>query len=109
AGRGKHGTRICWSGKKREFGARPAGTDGKTNQTRRLQLAPRAEAIRKQAPPLLPVAWERINEIWYNQVKGLNPAAYFGIFDVVRLDTVWLDKATTPHSTVTPMVKLPHP
>jgi len=32
-------------------------------------------------------------EIWYNHVKGLNPAAYFGIFDVVRLDTVWLDKA----------------
>jgi len=26
-------------------------------------------------------------------VKGLNPAAYFGIFDVVRLDTVCLDKA----------------
>ena len=41
----------------------------------------------------LPVAWERINEIWYDYVKGLNPAAYFGIFDVVRLDTVWLDKA----------------
>jgi hypothetical protein len=32
----------------------------------------------------------------------VNSAAYFGIFDVVRLDTVWLDKAwTTPHSTVT--------
>jgi len=28
----------------------------------------------------------------YNYVKGLNPAAYFDIFDVVRLDTVWLDK-----------------
>jgi transposase-like protein len=33
---------------------------------------------------------ERINEVWYNYVKGLNPAADFGIF--VRLDTVWLDK-----------------
>jgi hypothetical protein len=42
----------------------------------------------EQDPPVLPVAWERINEIWYNHVKGLNPAAYFGIFDVVRLDTV---------------------
>jgi hypothetical protein len=47
----------------------------------------------EQDPPLLPIAWERINEVWYNYVKGLNPAAYFGIFDVVRLDTVWLDKA----------------
>ena len=52
-----------------------------------------AEAIMEQDPPLLPVAWERINEIWYDYVKGLNPAVYFGIFDVVRLDTVWLDKA----------------
>ena len=47
----------------------------------------------EQDPPLLPVAWERINEIWYSYVKGLNPAAYFGIFGVVRLDTVWLDKS----------------
>jgi hypothetical protein len=30
--------------------------------------------------------------VWYNHVKGLNPNAYFGIFDVVRLDAVWLDK-----------------
>ena len=41
----------------------------------------------------MPVAWERLNYIWYNSVKGHNPSAYFGIFDVVRLDTVWLDKA----------------
>ncbi len=47
----------------------------------------------EQDLPLLPVARERINESWYNYVKDLNPAAYFGIFDVVRLDTVWLDKA----------------
>ena len=26
-------------------------------------------------------------------VKGHNPSEYFGIYDVVRLDTVWLDKA----------------
>lgn len=32
--------------------------------------------------------------------KGLNPTAYFGP-DVVRLDTLWLDKVRTmPHSTV---------
>jgi hypothetical protein len=28
-----------------------------------------------------------------NIVKGHNPYDYFGIFDVVRFDTVWLDKA----------------
>jgi hypothetical protein len=44
-------------------------------------------------PPLLPVSWERINEVWYNYVKGIKASEYFGIFDVVRQDTVWLDKA----------------
>jgi peptide/nickel transport system substrate-binding protein len=41
----------------------------------------------------LPVAWERIHELWYNYVKGRNPHESFGIYDVVRHDTVWLDKA----------------
>jgi hypothetical protein len=26
-------------------------------------------------------------------VKGHNPRDYFGIYDVVRFDTYWLDKA----------------
>jgi hypothetical protein len=26
-------------------------------------------------------------------VKGHNPAKYFGVYDVVRLDTIWLDKS----------------
>ena len=25
--------------------------------------------------------------------KGHNPAKYFGVYDVVRLDTIWLDKS----------------
>ena len=47
----------------------------------------------EQDPPLLPVAWERIHELWYNYVKGRNPQDSFGIYDTVRHDTVWLDKA----------------
>jgi len=74
-------------------GALTAQIDQEVDPAKRLPLVHQAEAIMEQDPPLLPVAWERINEIWYNYVKGLNPAAYFGIFDVVRLDTVWLDKA----------------
>jgi len=76
-----------------EFQALTARIDREIDPAKRLSLVHQAEAIMEQDPPLLPVAWERINEIWYNYVKGLNPAAYFGIFDVVRLDTVWLDKA----------------
>ena len=41
---------------------------------------------------LLPVSWEKINDGWYNYVKGHNPKDYFGIYDVVRFDTFWLDK-----------------
>ena len=44
-------------------------------------------------PPLLPISWEKINEVWYSYVKGVNPTEYFGLYDVVRQDTVWLDKA----------------
>jgi ABC-type transport system substrate-binding protein len=75
-----------------EFQALTTRIDREVDPAKRLPLVHQAEAIMEQDPPLLPVAWERINEIWYNYVKGLNPAAYFGIFDVVRLDTVWLDK-----------------
>ena len=42
--------------------------------------------------PVLPVSWEQINDVWWNYVKGHNPSDYFGIYDVVRLDTFWLDK-----------------
>ena len=46
-----------------------------------------------QLGALLPISWEKINEVWYSYVKGLNPHEYFGLYDVVRQDTVWLDKA----------------
>jgi peptide/nickel transport system substrate-binding protein len=75
-----------------DFQALTTRIDREVDPAKRLLLVHQAEAIMEEDPPLLPVAWERINEVWYDYVKGLNPAAYFGIFDVVRLDTVWLDK-----------------
>jgi hypothetical protein len=51
-----------------------------------------AEMIMEQDPPVLPICWEKINDVWYNYVKGHNPYEYFGIYDVVRFDTFWLDK-----------------
>ena len=47
----------------------------------------------EQDPPLLPISWENINDIWYSFVKGHDPRDYFGVYDVVRLDTVWLNKS----------------
>ena len=66
--------------------------DREVDAGKRLALIRQAEAVMEQDPPLLPVAWEKINDVWYDYVKGHNPGGYFGVYDVVRLDTVWLDK-----------------
>src|SRR3954470_13751316 len=60
---------------------------------KRKALIRQAEDLMEQDPPLVPVAWENILDVWYNYVKGHNPKDYFGIYDVVRFDTFWLDKA----------------
>jgi peptide/nickel transport system substrate-binding protein len=66
--------------------------DRERDEAQRAVLIHRAEAIMEQDPPLLPVAWEKLNDGWYTYVKGQNPSPYFGAYDVVRWDTVWLDK-----------------
>ncbi len=69
-----------------------AHIDGEIDDGKRKALIHQAEDILEQDPPLLPVAWEKIYDGWYNYVRGHNPGNYFGIYDVVRWDTVWLDK-----------------
>jgi ABC-type transport system substrate-binding protein len=76
-----------------EFQALTARIDREVDAGKRLALIRQAEAMMEQDPPFLPVAWENINDVWYNYVKGHNPAKYFGVYDVVRLDTIWLDKS----------------
>lgn len=66
--------------------------DRELDTAKRKDLVRKAEAILEQDPPLLPVSWEKINDGWFNYVKGHNPTQYFGIYDVVRFDTFWLDK-----------------
>jgi ABC-type transport system substrate-binding protein len=66
--------------------------DRELDTAKRKALVRQAEDIMEQDPPLLPVAWERVNDGWHSYVKGHNPTNYFGIYDVVRFDTVWLDK-----------------
>jgi len=66
--------------------------DREVDPKKRLDLIRQAEAIMEEDPPLLPMSWEKINDGWYNYVKGHNPKEYFGIYDVVRFDTFWLDK-----------------
>jgi peptide/nickel transport system substrate-binding protein len=80
-----------WDNK--EFEALTAQIDVELDSEKRQDLIRKAEAIMEQDPPLLPISWEKINEVWYNYVKGITAADYFGVYDVVRQDTVWLDKA----------------
>jgi ABC-type oligopeptide transport system substrate-binding subunit len=66
--------------------------DREVDPAKRLALIRQAETIMEENPPLLPMTWEKIIDGWYDYVKGHNPADYFGIYDVVRMDTMWLDK-----------------
>ena len=66
--------------------------DREVDPAKRQELIRQSEAIFEQDPPLLPVAWEKIDDVWYDYVKGLRPDDYFGAYDVCRQDTFWLDK-----------------
>ena len=66
--------------------------DRENDVPKRKALVRQAEDIMEQDPPLLPLSWEKIIDVWYNHVKGHNPKDYFGLYDVTRYDTVWLDK-----------------
>jgi ABC-type transport system substrate-binding protein len=60
------------------------------DDNRRKALVRKAEDILEQDPPLIPVSYEQIYDAYYNKVHGQNPSTYFGIYDVVRWDQVWL-------------------
>ena len=67
--------------------------DVEVDPAKRLALIRQCEMIMENDPPVLPISWEKIVDVWYNYVKGLNPYEFFGVYDVGRQDTVWLDKA----------------
>ena len=60
------------------------------DDSRRKAMVRKAEDILESDPPLLPVSYEQIYDAWYNKVHGQNPSTFFGIYDVVRWDNVWL-------------------
>jgi ABC-type transport system substrate-binding protein len=60
---------------------------------KRGQMVRQAELMLEQDPPLLPVAYEKIYDGFYNYVRGQDPGKFFGIYDVVRWDTVWRAKS----------------
>jgi len=89
---GKDGPQNYSSWDNKAFQELTAQIDGETDKAKRLALIRKAEDIMESDPPLIPMTWERINDVWYNYVKGHNPYEYFGLYDCWRLDTFWLDK-----------------
>ena len=80
-----------WSNQK--FDALVDQIDAEFDLAKRQALIRQAEEIMEEDPPVLPLCWEQINDVWWNYVKGYNPYDYFGVYDVVREDIFWLDKA----------------
>src|SRR5947209_8090712 len=60
-----------WNNEK--FNALVDQIDREVDPAKRLALVRQTEAIMEEDPPVLPVAWEKINDVWYNYVKGHNP------------------------------------
>ena len=75
-----------------KFNALVDQIDAEVDPAKRKALIRQAEAIMEQDPPVLPICWEQINDVWWNYVKGYNPYDYFGVYDVVRQDIFWFDK-----------------
>jgi ABC-type transport system substrate-binding protein len=60
------------------------------DDAKRKAMVRKAEDMLENDPPLIPVSYEQIYDAWYNKVNGQNPSTFFGIYDVVRWDNVWL-------------------
>ena len=90
---GKNGPQNYSFWDNKEFQALSAQIDREVDPAKRLPLIHQAEVIMEQDPPLVPIAWETIHTVWYSYLKGLRPQGAFGVYDMVREDTFWLDKA----------------
>jgi peptide/nickel transport system substrate-binding protein len=89
---GKGGPQNYSNWENEEFSALVKVIDSEVDPVKRQAAITKAEMIMEQNPPLLPVAWEKINDAWYNYVKGHRPENYFGLYNVGRFDTFWMDK-----------------
>ena len=60
-----------------KFNALLPQIDREVDAKKRLALIRQAEDIMEEDPPLLPISWEKINDVWYNYVKGHNAEGLF--------------------------------
>jgi ABC-type transport system substrate-binding protein len=87
---GKGGPQNYGGWTNEQFHALAHQIEREVDENKRKAMIRQAEDILENDPPLIPVAYERINDAWYNRVHGQNPSTYFGIYDVARWDTVWM-------------------
>jgi len=85
---GKDGPQNYSGWSNEQFHALTKQIDHELDDAKRRTLIRQAELILEQDPPLIPVAYEQIYDAWYNRVRGQNSSKFFGIYDVVRWDTV---------------------
>ncbi len=87
---GKNGPQNYAGWTNEQFHALARQIEREVDDSKRKPMIRQAEEILEKDPPLIPVAYEQIYDAWYNKVHGQNPSKYFGIYDVVRWDTVWM-------------------
>jgi ABC-type transport system substrate-binding protein len=87
---GKGGPQNYGSWVNEPFHTLAAQIEKELDVKKRTAMVRQAEAMLENDPPLIPVAYEQIYDAYYNKVRGQDPSTYFGIYDVVRWDQVWL-------------------
>jgi ABC-type transport system substrate-binding protein len=87
---GKNGPQNYGGWVNDQFHTLAAQIERELDANKRKAMVRQAEDIMEMDPPLIPVAYEQIYDAWYGKVHGQNPTPYFGIYDVVRWDQVWL-------------------
>src|SRR3954447_11524805 len=70
---GKDGPQNYSSWDNKAFQALAEQIDHELDPTRRMTLIRKAEEIMEADPPVMPMTWEKINDVWYDYVKGHNP------------------------------------
>jgi ABC-type transport system substrate-binding protein len=87
---GQYGPQNYSGWNNEQFQALAKQIERELDDTKRKAMVRKAEDILEQDPPLIPISYEQIYDAYYNKVKGQNPSTFFGIYDVVRWDNVWL-------------------
>jgi ABC-type oligopeptide transport system substrate-binding subunit len=90
---GKNGPQNYSSWTNEQFHSLARNIEREVDDNKRKTMIRQAEDILESDPPLIPVSYEQIYDAWYNRVRGQNPSKYFGIYDVVRWDQVWMAKS----------------